>query len=336
MGKIRSTLAKVGINGFFFALIFMVVLAYVFPQFGEEEGILPLGEVTDIGVFLIFFFYGVKLSPAQLRLGLSNYKLHLLIQTSTFIIFPMVIILAHALIGSEENPYLWLGVFYLAALPSTVSSSVVMVSIAGGNLPAAIFNASVSSLIGILITPLWMSVFMDVTGGGSDLSSTVVKLSLQILLPVILGFLLHKPLGSYVVKHQKTLKYFDQAIILLIVYTAFAESFAKEMFAGNSFWDFMTIGGAMLLLFIFMMAVMWFISTRMGFVLPDTITVLFCGSKKSLVQGAVMGKVLFPDPLIFGIVLLPLMMYHSLQLLLGSAIAERFALQTKLKKGSVG
>jgi len=335
MGKIKSTLAKVGINGFFFALIFMVVLAYLFPQFGEEGGILPLGEVTDIGVFLIFFFYGVKLSPAQLRLGLSNYKLHLLIQASTFIIFPVVIIVAHVLFGSNDDPYLWLGVFYLAALPSTVSSSVVMVSIAGGNLPAAIFNASVSSLIGILITPMWMSVFMDVTGGGSDLSSTIGKLSVQILIPVILGFLFHKRLGEFVLRNQKKLKYFDQVIILLIVYTAFAESFAKELFAGNSFWDFMAIGGAMLLLFIFMMAVMWFISTKLGFPLPDTITVLFCGSKKSLVQGAVMGKVLFPDPLIFGMVLLPLMMYHSLQLLLGSAIAERFALHTHLKESSV-
>jgi len=335
MGKIRSTLAKVGINGFFFALIFMVILAYVFPQFGEEDGLLPLGEVTDIGVFLIFFFYGIKLSPAQLRLGLSNYKLHLLIQSSTFIIFPLVVIVAHAFLGSEDNLYLWLGVFYLAALPSTVSSSVVMVSIAGGNLPAAIFNASVSSLIGILITPLWMSVFMDVTGGGADLSSTIVKLSLQILLPVILGFLLHKQLGRYVMENQKTLKYFDQAIILLIVYTAFAESFAKEMFAGNDFWDFMIIGGAMLVLFVFMMIIMWYISTRLGFALPDTITVLFCGSKKSLVQGAVMGKVLFPDPLIFGIVLLPVMIYHSLQLLLGSAIAERFAFRSLSKESGI-
>lgn len=334
MGKIRSTLAKVGINGFFFALIFMVVLAYIFPQFGEEDGILPLGRVTDIGVFLIFFFYGVKLSPTQLRLGLSNYKLHLLIQASTFIIFPLVIIITHSLMGSDDDPYLWLGVFYLAALPSTVSSSVVMVSIAGGNLPAAIFNASVSSLIGIIITPLWMSVFMDMTGEGSDLSATIFKLSVQILLPVILGFLLHKRLAEFVLGNLKTLKFFDQAIILLIVYTAFAESFAKEMFSGQSFWDFITIGGAMVVLFIFMMVVMWLISKKLGFSLPDTITVLFCGSKKSLVQGAVMGKVLFPDPLIFGIVLLPLMMYHSLQLLIGSAIAERFALQTS-KESSV-
>jgi len=179
----------------------MVFLAYFFPHIGEEEGLLPLGKLTDIGVFLIFFFYGVKLSPAQLRLGLSNYKLHLLIQGSTFIIFPVLILLIHSLSGTGTS-YMWLGVFYLAALPSTVSSSVVMVSIAGGNLPAAIFNASVSSLIGILITPLWMGLFLDVTDAGIDLTSTVIKLSIQILLPVVLGFLFHKKLGGLVAKNR--------------------------------------------------------------------------------------------------------------------------------------
>lgn len=334
MPKLKKTLAKAGINGFFFALILMVFLAYLFPQVGAEDGYLPLGEITDIGVFLIFFFYGVKLSPAQLRLGLSNYKLHLLIQATTFILFPIIILALHFITGSSSS-YMWIGVFYLAALPSTVSSSVVMVSIAGGNLPAAIFNASVSSLIGILITPLWMGVFLDVSGSEFDLTSTIIKLSIQILLPVIMGFLLHRKLGLFVLNNQVRLKYFDQAIILLIVFTAFAESFAKRMFEGISLVDLLLIGGAMAALFVFMMAVMWTISRWLGFVQADTITVLFCGSKKSLVQGAVMGKVLFPDPIIFGIVLLPLMIYHSLQLLMGSAIAQRFAEKNLSEKSSV-
>ena len=324
MAGLKKTLAKAGINGFFFALIFMVLLAYFFPQIGAEEGVLPLGVITDIGVFLIFFFYGVKLSPAQLRLGLSNYKLHLLIQSTTFILFPILVLALHYASGASSS-YMWIGVFYLAALPSTVSSSVVMVSIAGGNLPAAIFNASVSSLIGIFITPIWMGVFLDVSGSNFDLTSTFIKLSIQILLPVILGFLLHKKLGSFVLDNQVRLKYFDQAIILLIVFTAFAESFAQKMFDGYSLLEFVLIGGAMAGLFVFMVAVMWSISKWLGFRLADTITVIFCGSKKSLVQGAVMGKVLFPDPLIFGIVLLPLIIYHSLQLLMGSALAQRFA-----------
>jgi len=333
VGKIKATLAKVGINGFFFALILMVFLAYLFPQIGEDDSVLPLGEITDIGVFLIFFFYGVKLSPAQLRLGLSNYKLHLLIQGSTFVIFPLLILAIHLLSGAEGS-YMWLGVFYLAALPSTVSSSVVMVSIAGGNMPAAIFNASVSSLIGIIITPLWMGLFLDVADAGSDLTSTVIKLSIQILLPVIIGFLFHRKLSGFVMNNQKKLKNFDQAIILLIVFTAFSESFAKKMFEGTGLADIVWISLAMAGLFILMMAIMWGFSKWMGFIQEDTITVLFCGSKKSLVQGAVMGKVLFPDPLIFGIVLLPLMIYHSLQLLMGSAIAERFAAKN-LEKRSV-
>jgi solute carrier family 10 (sodium/bile acid cotransporter), member 7 len=140
--------------------------------------------LTGAGISFIFFFYGVKLSPQKLKEGLSNWKLHLVVQSTTFLVFPLVVLLFYALFGDEAN-YLWLGTFYLAALPSTVSSSVVMVSIAGGNLPAAIFNASISSMVGIFITPLWMDLMLPETSVSFDLTDTFIKLSLQVLLPVI-------------------------------------------------------------------------------------------------------------------------------------------------------
>lgn len=327
MPTIMNTLAKAGINGFFFLLIFSILLAWAFPAWGMEGSLVPLDDITYYGVAVIFFFYGVKLSPQSLKLGLSNWRLHLLIQATTFVLFPVLILLLYLFFG-EEGSLWWLGVFYLAALPSTVSSSVVMVSIAGGNLPAAIFNASVSSIIGIFITPLWMQLFLNASGTSFDLTDTFMKLIIQVLFPVILGFSLHRLLASWATKYNQTLKKFDQLIILLIVFTAFAESFGQKMFAGQSAGELFLLGAAMLLLFFLMMGLMYWLCNLLGFIREDRITVLFCGSKKSLVQGAVMGRVLFPDPVVLGVILLPLMIYHTLQLMAGSAIAQ--------KMGSVG
>ena len=328
MSKIKSTLRRAGINGFFFLLILAVILAYIFPEWGSEGSAIPFDEVTYYGVSLIFFFYGAKLNPQALRKGLLNWKLHLLVQSTTFILFPLFVLLLYFLSGGDDA-HLWLGVFYLAALPSTVSSSVVMVSIAGGDLPSAIFNASISSVIGIFITPFWMQLFLSSSAAGIDLSDTFIHLGVQVLLPVIVGFVLYGLLGDWVAKNSTHLKRFDQLIILLIVFAAFCESFAQKMFEGLSWSELLLLSCGMLLLFLFMMWVMHKLGLMLGFSRPYRITVLFCGSKKSLVQGAVMGKVLFPDPVILGVILLPLMIYHSLQLVFGSAIAERMALNQK-------
>ena len=287
-----------------------------------SNGSISIDELTYYGVSLIFLFYGIKISPSTLRMGLSNWKLHLLIQSTTFIVFPLLILILYWFFGSENNLF-WLGTFYLAALPSTVSSSVVMVSIAGGNLPAAIFNASVSSIIGIMITPLWMGLFLSAENANFELINTVWALVQQVLIPVVIGIFLHKWLFKWVQKYNKTLKNFDQLVILLIVFSAFSHSFGGNMFEGQ---NILTLGFWMLLLFCFMAGGMYLLGRWLSFDRGDQITVLFCGSKKSLVQGAVMGKILFPDPLVFGVVLLPLMMYHTLQLILGTALAERMAL----------
>lgn len=322
MGKLKQTLKRAGLNTFFILLISSIALAKFFPEWGTDASPLPLKFLTGIGISIIFFFYGVKLSPQKLKEGLSNWKLHILIQASTFLIFPIVILILYWIWGEEGN-YLWLGTFYLAALPSTVSSSVVMVSIAGGNLPAAIFNASISSIVGIFITPVWMDILLPETAISFDLTDTFIKLSLQVLFPVIIGLFCHQYLIGFVNRFQYSLKNFDQAIILLIVFTAFAESFAERMFEGYTFLELGSLGALMLLFFLVMMGLMYWLSTLLRFGRADIIAVVFCGSKKSLVQGAVMGRVMFPDPTIFGIILLPLMIYHALQLMVGSAIAQR-------------
>ncbi|MDO1445196.1 bile acid:sodium symporter family protein [Rhodocytophaga aerolata] len=306
-------------------LLLMLLLAYWFPKFGTEQSPLPLEEITTYGVSVIFFFYGLKLSPEKLRAGLSNWRLHVLIHLTTFVLFPLLILSTYTFADGAENRLLWLAVFYVAILPSTVSSSVVMVSIAGGNMPAAIFNASISSLIGVFITPMWISLFLNTSEGEYNIWPVIGKLTLQVIFPVIAGLLLHSRLGSFAEKYRQQLKYFDQFIILLIVYTSFCESFARNLFASLRMTDLLLLAVAMLGLFFLVYGLVFAICQLLHFNRADRITALFCGSKKSLVQGTVMSKVLFRDANTVGIILLPIMLYHALQLIAASIIAQSMA-----------
>jgi sodium/bile acid cotransporter 7 len=326
--RITQKTARFGFDAFLLTLLGLIVLAYLWPDIGKEDGPLPLAEVTTYGVALIFFFYGLRLSPEKLKAGLGEWRLHLVVQTTTFLLFPLLVLLAWRLWGSQEQEPLWLGTFYLAALPSTVSSSVVMVSIAGGNLPAAIFNASISSLLGVFLTPLWMGLFLQSQSGDYDLWSVLGKLVLQVLVPTLLGIALHGRFGGLAERYRKQLKYFDQTIILLIVYAAFCDSFARHLFRGLGAGDLFLLGLLMSAFFFLVFGLVFLVSRVLGFSRENKITALFCGSKKSLVQGTVMSRVLFPDANTVGLVLLPLMLYHALQLIYASIMAQAMARQT--------
>lgn len=324
-GQMRALLARAGFDGFMLCLLLMLLLAYIYPSLGTGQGPFPLEEITTYGVSLIFFFYGLRLNPQKLRAGLSNWRLHIVIHLTTFVLFPLLVLATYQVFGTAENRLIWLGIFYVAVLPSTVSSSVVMVSIAGGNMPAAIFNASISSLLGVFITPMWISLFMNTSESAYNIWPVIGKLTLQVVFPVLLGILLHSRLGVFAEKYRQQLKYFDQSIILLIVYTSFCESFARELFAEMSIADLVLLAIAMLGLFFLIYGMVFYVSKLLKFNRGDRITALFCGSKKSLVQGTVMSKVLFRDANTVGIVLLPIMLYHALQLIAASMMAQSMA-----------
>ncbi|MFD2522100.1 bile acid:sodium symporter family protein [Emticicia soli] len=324
MNKIKSFFSSIGLDWFLGAIIIMVILAYYFPEPGLMQEPISLEEIANYGVSGIFFFYGLKLSTDKLKQGLANWKMHIVIQLTTFLLFPLLALLFKPLFADSGTQTLWLGIFYLAALPSTVSSSVVMVSIANGNIPAAIFNASISSLIGLFMTPLWVGLFIVADTGNFDAWSIIGKLCLQVLLPLIIGMLLNKRLGWFADKYKGALKNFDQSIILIIIYTSFCKSFALNLFNGLSVFELVLLMGGLLALFFAVILITNFIGKILGFSKADNITVMFCGSKKSLVHGTVMSKVLFTQSSIVGIILLPLMIYHALQLIAASIMAQKF------------
>lgn len=316
-------------DGFILALIGFTIMAYLFPQLYLWHEGRVLTWATSVGVSLIFFFYGLKLSFQQLKSGLTNWKLHLLVQSATFIFFPLLVLPFYPLVQNEIQHDFWLSFFFLAALPSTVSSSVVMVSIARGNIPAAIFNASISGLLGVIITPVWMQFFLDF-GDVNVFAEIYWGLIKEIILPVILGLLLQPYFGKWASKYSRQLSLFDKTIILLIVYASFAESFVSGVFETIGNWYLLWIFAGTVVLFILIYGLIYLLTKYiLKFKREDHITALFCGSKKSLTHGSVFGKFLFANSASAGLYFLPLMIFHAFQILIVTVIAQHYHNQPK-------
>lgn len=320
----RELLRRIGLDWFVLLMFLLIFAAWVYPDWGATEGPWSLSSLAHAGLSAIFFFYGLKLRWDEILAGLKNYKLHCVVTFATFILFPVLLFpVAHYFGAQSERRWLWIGVFFLGSLPSTVSSSVVMVNIARGNLPGAIFNASLSSLLGVFITPVWMHFFITAQTDGRAFSEVISALVVQVIVPIVLGVSLHRFLGKYVVKHSVALRRFDQFVILLIIYTSFCHSFHEHMFDGLTFHEIVFLGLGMGVLFCVVYNLIRLVCFALRFNREDRITALFCGSKKSLVHGTVMSQVLVPNPHLAGVMILPTMVYHALQLIIVSILASR-------------
>lgn len=314
---------------FLCGMLLATFLAYVFPDFGATGGPMHAEWVINSGVFLVFFLHGVNLSSEHIRHGLKNIRLHAMVQGFTFIVFPLIWLLANTLLGAHVPPLLMLGFFYLCALPSTISSSVALTGSSGGNVPAAILNASLSSVLGIFLTPLWVSLVVGSGAGGIDLGETLLDLCMLLLLPLVLGQLLRPLLGRFFARHKRYTGIVDKLVILLLVYAAFCNSMVSGMWQqqANTVIVGAFMGSAVLL------AVILWMTTRtaraLKFSTADEIAAVFCASKKSLAAGAPMAALIFGTNPGLGLILLPIMIYHPLQLIVCSVMAENYANRTR-------
>lgn len=315
------------LDAFVIGLLLMVVFAYVFPFKPSYSSTIPLKSIIYWGITGIFFLYGLKLNLSKIKEDMSNWKLHLVVQLTTFVLFPVILMLFYPFLIGTEYHTLWLASFFLAALPSTVSSSVVMVSIGKGNIPSAIFNASISGLIGLFMTPFWMSLFMKKAGHEIETLALVQQLFFQILLPVIIGLLLNRFFGSIVQKHSKSVGWFDKVIIFLIIYKSFSAAFLDGIFTQVPPVTFISLCVLVILLFFIVYGIINLISKTLHFNREDTITALFCGSKKSLVHGSVFVTLIVSDLSLQPLFLLPIMIYHAFQLFYTSYKSRIFAKQ---------
>jgi solute carrier family 10 (sodium/bile acid cotransporter), member 7 len=308
---------------FLFGMAAAVALAWVFPDPGAKGGSLHPELVNKLGVALIFFLHGLTLSFAALAAGTRKWRVHLVVQLCTFLAFPLLGLLLLGLTAGRVDQNLRNGLFFLCALPSTVSSSVALTATAGGDVPTAVFNATLSSLLGVLLTPLWLQLVLGHTGHSLPLGRVVLDLMLWLVLPLLVGQGFRPLLGAFATRHKARIGVLDRLTILLLVYTSFCDSVKAQVWSSGLAPLAVSAVASVTLLALTMTSV-WLISGAFAFERGERITALFCGSKKTLASGVPMARVIFGAAPGLGLILLPIMLYHPLQLLVGGWLAGRF------------
>lgn len=308
---------------FLIALVIVVALAAILPAQGRAAEAVDVAAVLAIG--LLFFLQGARLSPETVFRGLTHWRLHLLVLGCTFVLFPLIGITLHAMAPNILAEQLWIGMLFLCALPSTVQSSIAFTSIGRGNVPASICAATASNLLGILITPLLVGLMMRTQSGATADFRQIGQIVMQLLMPFLAGQLLRPFINDFVQKHRKILSITDRGSILLVVYSAFSAAVTNGIWQRLSGHDLLVL----LILDIILLAVVMVVATAttraLGFNRPDEVTIVFCGSKKTLASGVPMANVLFPGAAA-GIIILPLMIFHQLQLMVCAWLAQRYAM----------
>jgi len=305
---------------FILMLLGTVVLASLLPARGEMATI--VGYAADIGIVLLFFLHGAKLSRDAILSGLRNWKLHLAVLAITFVAFPLFGL------GLTALPFvtgpLAAGLLFLTLLPSTVQSSIAFTAIARGNVAAAVCSASFSNLLGILVTPALVALLMNTSGSGGISIESIEAIVLQLLVPFVAGHLLRPWIGIWVTRNKGLLTVVDRGSILLVVYSAFGAAVVEGLWTKLSIGDLILVGLLCAALLAFVLALTFAVARLMKLPREDAIVLQFCGSKKSLASGVPMAGVLFP-PAQVGVILLPVMLFHQLQLIACAIIARRYA-----------
>ena len=313
------------IDPFLAAILLTVALASVVPARGETADV--AAWATDGAIMLLFFMHGARLSPEAALAGLRHWRLHAVIFLSTFVLFPLLVVGLHAVAPELLSPPLWAGLILLSALPSTIQASIAFTSIAGGNVPAALCSASASNLLGTVLAPLIAGLLL---ASSAPLSAhSMLDIGLKLLVPFLAGQLLRPWIGAFITRRRLALKFVDYGSILLIVYSAFSEGVV------NGIWHQVDAGQLVRLALIaaallaIVMTILTFASRRLGFSRADEITIVFCGSKKSLATGISIATVLFAGHV--GLAILPMMLFHQIQLMVCASLARRYA-----SRGEVG
>ncbi|MFE3474320.1 MULTISPECIES: bile acid:sodium symporter family protein [unclassified Streptomyces] len=319
----RRTLALpswLPVDAYILALVGTVVLAALLPARGTAAEV--AGGASTGAVALLFFLYGARLSTAEALDGLKHWRLHVAVLACTFLVFPVLGLASKGLVPYVLTPELQAGFLFLCLVPSTIQSSIAFTSIARGNVPAAICAGSFSSLTGIFLTPLLAALLLGSTGGGFSAGS-LLKIVVQLLVPFLAGQFLRRWVGGFLTRHKKVLGLVDRGSILLVVYTAFSEGMAAGIWSRITPARLGALLAAEAVLLAVMLALTWYGARRLGFGREDRIAIQFAGSKKSLAAGLPMASVLFGAHA--SLAVLPLMLFHQMQLMVCAVIAKRRA-----------
>jgi sodium/bile acid cotransporter 7 len=320
IGRIAAMLSRLHIDPYIGAILSMVALASLAPAHGMGEVI--GGHATTAAIALLFFLHGAKLESRAAVAGARHWRLHTVVLLSTFVLFPILGLTARAIAPNLLPAPLWAGLLLLCVLPSTVQSSIAFTSIARGNVPAALCAATASNLLGMGLTPLLAGLLLHTHGGFS--AHAVGDIVVQLLVPFLAGQLARPWIGGWAAQNRRLLSLVDRGSILLVVYMAFSDG------VSHGIWhqlDLSTLGTLLLVdaaLLAAVLSLTTFASRMLGFSRADEITVVFCGSKKSLASGLPMATVLLAGQSV-GLIVLPLMLFHQIQLMACAAMARRYA-----------
>ena len=303
---------------FIVALVATALIASFVPATGSALEVLEHATVIAIG--LLFFLYGARLSTAETIAGLTSWRLHLVILATTFIVFPLLGLTTQLLDGNLLRPSLASGVLLLCLVPSTVQSCIVYTRTAGGNVAGAVVSASLSNLLGVFVTPALVALLMAADARID--AGSIVRIVLQLFVPFVLGQLLRPAVGGFVARHDDRLKLVDRGSILLVVFVAFSEGAEADIWSTMSVWSVLAV--ALVCAALLAIALGWAVLIGRALRLPraDRVALLFCGSNKSLASGLPIASVLFAGGDV-ALLVLPLMLYHQMQIITGAVIAGR-------------
>jgi len=310
---------------FLIGMLVAVLLACLFPEPGAHGGWMHPEIITKGGVALIFFLHGVALSFAALRSGMLQWRLHLVVQLCCFLLFPLIGLLLYWCTNGWLPTELRIGMLFLCALPSTVSSSIALTAAAHGNVPAAVFNATLSSLLGVVLTPLWMSVVVSSRHSEGAIGQVILNLIIWLVLPLVVGQISRPWLGTWARRNKPFINRVDRLTILLLVYTSFCDSVVLGVWTKHGVTAVLATTAVSFLLFYVVLYSVGAICDLQHFTWTDRIAVVFCGSKKSMATGVPMAQIMFGLDPALGLILLPIMVYHPLQLVLCGVLAGRWA-----------
>jgi sodium/bile acid cotransporter 7 len=320
-------LSALPIDSFLLALAATVALAALVPAHGGAAD--AVSAAAKAAIALLFFLYGARLSPQQAWHGVRQWRLHVLVLATTFVVFPMLGLAARALVPSVLTVDLYNGLLFLCLVPSTVQSSIAFTSIAKGHVSAAIVSASLSNILGVVLTPLLVVLLMTTSGAPRVDATAIRDIVVQLLFPFAAGQLARPWLGGLIARYAALLKVVDRGSILLVVYTAFSMGVVKGIWVSVNVWRLISVTVVAAVLLAVVLGVTTALGRLAGLDRGDAIVLLFCGSKKSLASGLPMALVLFPAATV-GLTMLPLMIFHQIQLVVCAVIASRLAREAEV------
>ena len=317
-------------NGFIIALLCSVALAFLFPSPGAKEGWTHPELLNNAGVALILFVQGLAMAVERMKAGASDWRLHLIVQSFTFLLFPIVGLAFHEItriMWPSEPSALRDGFLYLCVLPSTISTSVVLTTVARGNTPGAIFNAALSNILGVMLTPLLVHLLMQASGQVSSFGPLLLKINLLTLVPFAVGMGIRPLVRKWVDANGRWLNLLSNGVILFIVYTAFCDSVKGRIWEHYGIGLTVKVLAGVIALFATVSLFVWAISNAASLGREDFIAAFFCSVKKTLAMGVPLAQLIFGAKANLGLILLPIMFYHPFQLFVCGLLANHFSNQ---------